>query len=253
MFDLASVRSAPLYCSFRFGALLQARRIDDGTDHGAISRRSDYWWLPEQLEAVERGRASLIDVDVLELCRLYEAPHLRTRPESWRVVSDRSHVDPTFPSKARTGSERLMAEVMGQGTHAATAEVVLRYLAMCAALGIAHQLHDRSEADEPDVVQMFAEACEVEVTDVIDARREVLRHRLGAVTLLSQDLICRLAVPAAGLLIAAARGATLVLMPTRQRVSWLASGEPALPPAGPLHRYAPHDVDHDVVIPEIRI
>lgn len=69
---VAALRShASLVSARRLGAALRAARTHDDASLVAMSRRSQGWWHPDELESFEQGAHSLDDASVLAISRLY--------------------------------------------------------------------------------------------------------------------------------------------------------------------------------------
>ena len=110
------IRTRSLVCHRRFGAYLHAQRLRLGLTVEDLSKESNFWWLPSQLDTIERGSTLLHPDEIVDLAELYRVGGKWPGSDEWQLSFDGStreritaHTDPgsrTVRQVARLGLVR---------------------------------------------------------------------------------------------------------------------------------------------------
>ena len=210
------IRTRSLVCHRRFGAYLHAQRLRLGLTVEDLSKESNFWWLPSQLDTIERGSTLLHPDEIVDLAELYRVGGKWPGSDEWQLSFDGStreritaHTDPG----SRTGIERLADELLGRINGIDLASIIIRLLALVQLTGADIEMPAIGLADDNPAVSSIARACEVPPDAVIRARQDVALRRAAAVSSLKSDLQYQMAVPAIGLLIFQGPGGSVSMTP----------------------------------------
>ncbi len=174
----------------RFGALLSARRTQQGLHLSALARASAGQFLPDQLADAERGDARLSDEEIEALASLYS---IRPRPWSTgapvELLLDRTSI-------SIASDQRL--------EHFAPEDLLIRYLGLTlvSGIGLGRSVEDLSP---------LAEALGQGMSQTSDSLREIVATASAKLVATADRLAQRVIVPNAGILVGYCPAGSLVL------------------------------------------